>query len=240
MPVVDWKRHDSIAVIRMKSEENFHNPAFTRDMLQVLEHIVIDENVTGTVITSLDEKNWSLGIDVKWFSERYSEQDFQSIKECLYAINEVFKKILTLPVPVIAAINGHVAGNGLVLACACDFRFMRADKGLARFPEVDLGIPFLPGMIKVTKKAMPFYKFVELKYTGKKITASELEAHHIIFKACADKDALIYEAMNFAMSLNKKKSTLSEMKRRMNRGIIAVIDNEDPEYIESLSFLGRD
>ena len=74
MTGIDWVKDDSIAVIRMRNKENYHNPAFANGMLQVLGEIANDVAVTGTVITSSDGKNWSLGIDVEWFSKKMAHE----------------------------------------------------------------------------------------------------------------------------------------------------------------------
>jgi enoyl-CoA hydratase/carnithine racemase len=152
----------------------------------------------------------------------------------MYGMNDVFKRLLLYPVPVVAAINGHAFGNGAILSCACDFRFMRSDRGYFCFPEVDLGIPFLPGMIAFVKKSIPYYKFQEMKYTGKRTGAAELEQHHIIQKACGSLDELMKESIAFAKSFTKKRGIFSEMKKRMHKEIVRVIDNEDKEFIESM------
>jgi enoyl-CoA hydratase/carnithine racemase len=233
MAIIEWKKDDTVAIITMNNGENRHNLEFSRTMLEILDEILGDRAISAVLITSSDRKFWSAGVDVEWVGSRFLEGDYKAIKDFLYALNEVFKKILTYPLPVIASINGHVAANGLVLACACDFRFMRRDRGFARFPEVDLGIPFLPGMIEITKKGMPLYKFEELKYTARKITAEEMEEHHIILKAFENEEILREESLQFARSLNKNRGIFGEMKRRMNRNIIKVIDEEDPTCIES-------
>ncbi|MBN1635116.1 MAG: enoyl-CoA hydratase/isomerase family protein [Deltaproteobacteria bacterium] len=235
MAVVEWEKHDTIAQIKMNNGENRHNLVFAETMLEILHDVLLDEDINGVVLTSTDEKCWSLGMDVDWLFARNAEGDTDSIKKCMYAVNEMFKTMLTFHIPLIACINGHVAANGLVLACACDFRFMSTEQGFCRFPEVDLGIPFLPGMIEITRKGIPFYKFEELKYTGKRITAKEMEQHNIILKACASKDELFEESFSFARSLNKRRAIFGEMKRRMNRWIIKSIDEEDPPYIEALN-----
>jgi enoyl-CoA hydratase/carnithine racemase len=149
-------------------------------------------------------------------------------------MNEVFKALLLFPVPVIAAINGHAYGNGAIISCACDFRFMKSDRGFFCFPEIDLGIPFLPGMIEFVKKAFPYYKFQEMAFTGRRVTAAELESHHVIEKACTDQDELMKEAVAFAKSFKKKRGIFGEMKKRIHKRIIQVIDEEDRVFIDSL------
>ena len=121
------------------------------------------------------------------------------------------------------------------MSCAFDFRFMRSDRGFFCFPEVDLGIPFLPGMIALITKAIPQYKVEELHYTGKRATAEECEAHHIIMKACHIDD-LMDEAVSFAKGLNKRREIIAEMKKRMYKNIVHAFDVEDPPVIESGMF----
>lgn len=94
---------------------------------------------------------------MKWITETFGGKDFQAIKDFMYGLNRIFKRILLYPMPVIAAINGHAFGDGAIMACASDLRYIRADKGFFCFPEVDISIPFLPGMQAIIKKAFPTY-----------------------------------------------------------------------------------
>jgi len=234
MSVVKWEKDGGVAIVTMTNGQNRQNRIFAGDMLKTLDEILADLSVQSVVLTSNDEKNFSQGVDVDWLMEKFGEQDFQSIKDFMYGMNEVFKKLLLFPVPVIAAINGHAFGNGAIISCACDFRFMRADKGFFCFPEVDIGIPFLPGMIAFVKKAIPYYKFQEMKYTGRRCGAPELEKHNIIVKSCADREELMKESVEFARSFQKKRGIFGEMKKRMHREIIETIDVQDKPLIESL------
>ena len=61
-------------------------------------------------------------------------------------VQGMLARFLTLPVPTAAAVVGHAFGAGAMLALAHDFRVMRADRGYFCFPEVDIRIPFTPGM----------------------------------------------------------------------------------------------
>ncbi len=114
---------------------------------------------------------------------------------------------------------------------------MRKDRGYFCFPEVDLGIPFLPGMAAFIQKAIPFYKYNELKLTGKRATADELEAAHVIEKACDDRETVFNDSMAFARTFQKKRAIFEEHKKRMHKNIIDIMDREDPEFINSMRFL---
>lgn len=240
MAIIEWKMDETVAIVRMNNGENRHNLDFANGMLKTLEEIRSDPAITAVILTSNDQKNFSLGVDVEWLGIKMGEKDMESIKAFLYGMNNVFKELLLFPVPVIAAINGHAFGNGSIISCACDFRFMKSDKGFFCFPEVDLGIPLLPGMIAFVKKAVPYYKLQEMVYTGRRIGAKELEEHHIIEKASANAEELMKDAMSFAKGFKKKRGIFGELKKRMHKQIVEIIEKEDPEFIEPLFLMVQD
>jgi enoyl-CoA hydratase/carnithine racemase len=237
MSIVLWEKRDTVAVLTMNNRENRMNLDYADAMIQALDEILEDKGIFAVVIASSDEKNWSQGIDLQWLMERRAAEDFQAIRKFLYRMNEVFKRLLLYPMPVIAAINGHAFGNGALLSCTCDFRFMRSDKGFFCFPEVDVSIPFLPGMIAFARKAIPEHMYQEMVYTGRRCTAAELETHHVIRKACRDQEDLMKEAMEFARTFEKKRGIFGELKKRMYKSVVATLDKEDPEFIEPLNIV---
>jgi len=237
MSIVFWEKQDGVALIQMNNGQNLQNLEFARAMNTTIDEAIADTEVCAMVLTSTDEKFFSNGIDVEWLGSRFADKAYPAIKDFCYGMDAVFKKCLLAPVPVIAAINGHAFGNGAIIACACDFRFMKSDRGFFCFPEVDLGIPFLPGMDAFIEKAIPQYKLNELKLTGKRATAPELAEHHVIEKACDNHTHLMAETMAFARSFQKKRGIFAEHKYRMYKHIIAIIDNENPEHIEPLNLM---
>ena len=236
MAIIEWEKNESVAVIKMCNGPNKQNLVFVDEMNQCFDEILEDKEIFSIVLTSTDEKNFSQGIDVDWMMQKMKDQDFDTIKSFLHGINTIFKRVLLMPVPVIAAINGHAFGNGAMLACTCDFRFMKKDKGFFCFPEVDISIPFLPGMIEFVRKAIPEYKFNEMILSGKRLGAQELEDSHVIVKASADKDELLKDALEFAKTFLKKRGIFGELKKRMHKDILRVMDTEDVKLIDSLKF----
>jgi enoyl-CoA hydratase/carnithine racemase len=237
MSRIEWKKTEAVAVLTMNDGENRQNPDFVRAVLAAFDEIEQDSEISSVIISSSDRKNWSLGIDLQWMSGAIGENNLQGMKDFMYGMNRVYARILLYPMPIIAAINGHTFGGGTVMACACDFRFMKSDRGFFCFPEVDISIPFLPGMLAIIEKAVPSYKLEELVLTGKRSVAAELEAHHVIVKTCENEEALMKEAMTYAKTFNKKRPIFGELKKRMHRRILEIMEKEDPAFIEPLHLM---
>lgn len=235
MAVVEWMLDEKVAVVTLNDGENRFNPRFIEGFLGVLDQIEKETSANALVVTSSHEKIFSNGIDLDWLVPHIQKGDLETAKAFFYSMNRLFRRLLLYPMPTICAISGHAFAGGAILACAFDFRFMRSDRGFFCFPEVDLGIPFLPGMIALIGKAIPQYKLEELQYTGKRATAEECEAHHIITKACHMND-LMHETLDFARGLNKRREIIFEMKKRMYKQIVHAFDVEDPPVIDSGRF----
>ncbi|MFH2060123.1 MAG: enoyl-CoA hydratase/isomerase family protein [Pseudomonadota bacterium] len=239
MAIIEWKKNGSVGIINMCNGANKQNPQFVAQMNQCFDQIIDDKQICSIVLTSTDEKNFCQGIDLEWLGQKMNDQDFDSIKAFLHGINAIFSRVLLMPIPVIAAINGHAFGNGAMLACTCDFRFMKKDKGFFCFPEVDINIPFLPGMICFVRKAIPEYLFNEMILSGKRVGAIELEKNHVLVKASNNAEALLEDALLFARTFTKQRGIFGELKKRMHKNIIQVMETKDVEQIESLKLFSQ-
>lgn len=86
--------------------------------------------------------------------------------------NDVFRKLETLPIPTIAAVNGFALGGGCELAMSCDIRLC-AETAVFGQPEVGLGItPGFGGTQRMARLIGPG-KAKELIYTARNIKAPE-------------------------------------------------------------------
>ena len=231
MDAVTYTLDNEIAIVSLNSGENRFNNEFLENFLGTLDEIEADTKARTLVVTSSHEKIFSNGIDLDWLSGFINAGDIDTVKKFLYRQNDMFRRLVTYPLVTIAAISGHAFAGGAILSCAFDFRLMRSDRGYFCFPEVDLGIPFLPGMLELLKSAIPLYKMDEMQYLGFWLSAEECQQHHIITRAC-HRDDLMSETLAFARTFNKTRHTIGEMKGRMNRHIVHALDVEDPPYIE--------
>ena len=235
MALIDYTLDESVAVVALKDGENRFNPEFINTFLEVLDTVENDTDARTLVVYSTHEKIFSNGIDLEWLVPIIQKGDIPAAKDFFFLLNKMLLRLVTYPMVTIAGISGHAFAGGAIMACTFDFRMMRSDRGFLCLPEVDLGIPFLPGMNAILAKAIPRPKLEDMQYTGCRLTAEECERHHIVRKACHIDD-LMDETLTFARGLNKNRAIVHEMKMRLNRPIIQAIEVEDVPYIESGKF----
>ena len=232
MALFEYQLDDHVAVVTMNNGEN----RFTYDSLDAFDDLLkeIEQQTRATVllVRSAHEKIWSNGIDLEWLRAEVG-RDPEAGARFPARLMQFLRRLLTYPLITIAAINGHAFAGGAIMACAFDFRFMRSDRGYFCFPEVDIQIPFMPGMDALLKKALPTSLVLEAQFTGKRYTAAELEAQRVVVKACPIND-LMNEALAFAKTMNKSREILKTMKAVTFKNILRVMEADDPAYLQSL------
>jgi enoyl-CoA hydratase len=129
----------------------------------------------------------------------------------------VFRAIETLPIPVIAAVNGFALGGGCELAMACDIR-IASSKAKFGQPEVGLGIiPGFSGTHRLPKLIGQGYA-KEMIYTGKVIRADEALRIGLV-NAVYEPEELMGKAMEMAqMMLKNAPVAISLAKQSINEG----------------------
>jgi enoyl-CoA hydratase/carnithine racemase len=203
--------------------------------MKTLDEVETQTDANAMVVTSGHEKIFSNGLDLEWLGPVIQRNDIPVAKDFFYQLNEFLKKTLTFPLLTVAAISGHAFAGGAIWACAFDFRFMRSDRGYFCLPEIDLGIPFLPGMLEILKTVIPAYKLNEMQFTGTRLTAFDCKDHHIVIDALS-REELAGKALEFAKTLKKKRAVVAEFKKRYYHSVLQTMETEDSRYIESGNF----
>jgi enoyl-CoA hydratase/carnithine racemase len=230
MERIQYALDDQIAVVTLNDGENRFNPPFLEEFLDVLDAVEAQEAAHGLVVTSAHEKIFSNGIDLEWVLSVARQQEMAVIAQFFEQLNALFKRILLYPMPTVAALSGHVFAGGAILSCAFDVRFMRSDRGYFCFPEIDLGTPFMPGMLALIQKAIPPHVFEELQLTGRRLTAQECKDLHFIRAACPH-DELLSKAVSWAKGVQKRRVVVAEMKQRLHGRIVEIMEREDPAVV---------
>lgn len=199
---------DKIAIIRLGDDENRFSPAFLDDIDDALDQAVSD-GAQG-LVTTAGGKFYSNGLDLDWLSTHTDQGQWY-----INRVHRLLARVLTLSIPTAAAVVGHAFGAGAMLAIAHDFRTMRDDRGYFCFPEVDIRIPFNPGMAALIQAKLTPRAAVASMTTGRRFTGPEAEQFGIIDVACPA-DAVTGTAVDQLRPLGgKDPGTLGAIKHTM-------------------------
>lgn len=167
------RRDGPIAILDLGDDENRFSPGFLDDIEAAIEDVV-SSGAQG-LLTTATGKFYTNGLDLDWLGANGDRTQWY-----VGRVHALLARMLTLPVPTAAAINGHAFGAGAMLAMAHDFRVMRADRGFFCFPEADIRIPFTPGMAALIQAKLTPQAAVASMTTARRFGGEEAAAIGIV------------------------------------------------------------
>lgn len=169
-----YEERGSIALIILNRPDRLNSLTFEvyRELTDTLATLRSRDEVRAVIITGRG-RGFCSGGDVEDIIGELFKRDVNGLLEFTRMTCELIRNIRALQKPVIASLNGTVAGAGAVIALACDLRiaaqtakiaFLFVKVGLA---GADMGAAFLLPRIVGLSKA------TEMLYTGDFISAEE-------------------------------------------------------------------
>lgn len=93
----------------------------------------------------------------------------------------IMSRLLSFPIPTIAALNGHTFAAGFCLALSCDYRVMTSGKAWACMNEIQFGAPFPHSFSAIfQEKARDPSLIRAICLEAKKFTPQELLKHGLV------------------------------------------------------------
>jgi enoyl-CoA hydratase/carnithine racemase len=199
---------EKIAILDLGDDENRFSPGFLDEFDARLDEVV-GAGAQGLVTTG-GGKFYTNGLDLDWLAANGEQTQWY-----VGRVQGMLARMLTLPVPTAAAVVGHAFGAGAMLALAHDFRVMRADRGFFCFPEVDIRIPFTPGMAALIQAKLTPQAAVASMTTGRRFGGSDAERLGLV-DAVAAEGAVTRAAVDLLRPLDgKDPGTLGAIKQTM-------------------------
>jgi len=206
-----------IWTVHLGDGENRFSASWMDSLEQILTQVATSDE-PAVLITRGGGKFYSNGLDLDWLATYPDEHD-----QYVARVQSVFAQVLTLPVPTVAAVNGHAFGAGAMLAMAHDYRVMRSDRGYFCFPEADINIPFTEGMAALIMAKVSARTAVDAMTTGCRYGAAEARLAGLV-DAVADLDRLDDEAASLVRGLaGKHRPTLGAIKSTMFADALAAL-----------------
>ena len=202
------------------------------DQLNATLDAVDLDTVRCLILTGAGEKSFVAGADIGEMSTLSKAEGEAFGKKG----NDVFRKLETFPIPVIAAVNGFALGGGCEISMSCDIRIC-SDNAVFGQPEVGLGItPGFGGTQRLARLVSPGMA-KQLIYTARNIKAAEAyriglvnqvvsaevnEAGEVVVSA---KDALMAAANKMAAGIAMQAPiAVRNCKKAINEGLQVDMD----------------
>jgi enoyl-CoA hydratase/carnithine racemase len=187
------EREEHLLVVRLNRPQvlNALNTQMGREQCDLWTRLAAEPGkVRCVVLTGAGERAFCAGADLK-------ERDGMS-ESVWRAQHEIFERafmaLMELPLPVIAAVNGHAYGGGLEMALCCDFIYAARSARMA-LPEVTRGLMPGGGGTQNLPRAAGGRRAKELIMTGQAFDAEQGYAWGIVNKVC---DNALEEALSTA------------------------------------------
>jgi len=177
--MIDLSREGDVFVLTMDAGENRWNTAFVQAFDEKLDEVSNSSGAAALVTTSSNAKFFSNGLDLDWANAPADHPEGGDFKVFGAEFMQLMARIITLPIPTVAAIGGHGFGAGLMLALSHDLRLMRSDRGYLCANEMQIGITIPRPELALFRHKLPahvFYETVQLarRWTGEAALAAGL------------------------------------------------------------------
>ena len=196
MEFVTYEVKDRVGVITINREKALN--ALNSQVLDELNEAFdgVDQNeIRCLILTGAGEKSFVAGADIGEMSSLSKAEGEAFGKKG----NDLFRKIETFPLPVIAAVNGFALGGGCEISMSCDIRIC-SDNAVFGQPEVGLGItPGFGGTQRLARLVSPGMA-KQLIYTARNIKADEAYRIGLVNKVVSLEE-LMPEALKMASGI---------------------------------------
>lgn len=210
-------RDGDVFILNLGSDENRFNPPWVDAVIAALDEVEVAPGPKA-LVTQAEGKFWSNGLDLAWIGE-----NVEHAQVFIDSVHELFARTLLLAAPSVAAIQGHCFAAGAMFAQAHDQRVMRKDRGFWCTPEVDIHIPFTPGMAALLQARLPTRTAHEAMTLGRRYGGDDAQFAGIVEESVSEDRVLLWALDRAAALASKDGVTMGRIKQRMYGDVAAVL-----------------
>ncbi|XP_020221654.1 enoyl-CoA delta isomerase 2, peroxisomal [Cajanus cajan] len=187
--------------------QNRLSPTLIDSLLSALTRLTTQATPGSVLLTTAHGKFFSNGFDLAWAQSAASPSAaLLRLESMVASLKPVVAALIALPMPTIAAVNGHASAAGLLLALSHDYVLMRSDYGVLYMPEVNIGLPMPDYFAAVMRsKIRSAAALRDLMLGGAKVRAAEAVKMGMVESAHDSAESTVEAAMRLGERLAQRK-----------------------------------
>ena len=197
--MINLSSNGDIYILTMNNDSNTICLDWQEQMLEALDKMERHCGEGTALVMTGEGKFFSNGVNI----EAMNKLDTSGVKKFAKAMLEIHRRMMVLPFPTVAAINGHAFAGGAFLAMSLDYRIMREDRGWICISEVDAGVAIPAPMMNILNAKLPPATARDAVLTGKRYTAEEAIIAGVVDSKAAS-ETLLDKAAELATTLASK------------------------------------
>ncbi len=212
--LLDIKKSVGFVTLNRPKLLNALNVQMLMELRQVATNIVKNDKVRAIILTGEGDRAFSAGADISELANMGSAEAAKFAK----LGRSVLETLETLPIPLIAAVNGFAVGGGLELMSVCDL-VVASNSSKFGIPGVILGVVTGWGGTQRLPQLIGLARAKELLLTGKLIDAKVAKNWGLI-NEIVPKGRVLSAAEELAVNLSKNSKNAFELtKKAINIGL---------------------
>jgi 2-(1,2-epoxy-1,2-dihydrophenyl)acetyl-CoA isomerase len=184
--VVNLIRHGDAATIELNqpARMNAWSDQLSAELLTTVQAVAADQAIRAVLITGAG-RAFSSGADLKEGIELIKAGDFDPRRILTERYHPIITGIREMPKPVVAAVNGPVAGIGVSLALACDL-VVAAQSAYFSLAFVNIGLVPDGGSSLLVPSRVGFARAAEMAILGEPVAAAQAAEWGLINRVYSD------------------------------------------------------
>jgi enoyl-CoA hydratase/carnithine racemase len=200
---MELTRHGEVFVLRMDNGENRFNPSSVGEIETALDEVIATQaggDSPCALVTTGTGKFFSNGLDLDWMLSSRDDPSVDDPMAFIGAMSRMWARMMSLPIPTVAAVNGHAFAGGAMFSLAHDHVLMRSDRGYWCVNEVLLRMRLTPGMQAILSGRLTLPTARRAILTAHRFDGPAAFSAGIA-DALHDEEALLPQAIELAQSL---------------------------------------
>jgi Delta3-Delta2-enoyl-CoA isomerase len=213
-------------ILLNRPKVNAINERVVHELAQCFDEIRGDDTAKALILTG-EGSFFSFGFDVPELYD-YEKKDFT---EFMFNFSDMLRNVFLFPKPVLAALNGHTIAGGCILALACDYRLMVAEKAKISLNEITFGSTLFSSAVEMLRFLVGSRNASTILYSGRMYSADEALRLGLIDNAVSREELLSSARSIAADQFNKDALAFKGIKYLLRNRVADYIKDSEKDSI---------